>query len=263
MTRSKLMFALLWLLVPMQQLYAIQYTESDREVELQWQDQVIDTVVVGDIIWLKDGRQRPFFGIYAEAEESKGTVILMHNMTRHPNWPTVIAPLRRFLLEHGWSTFSLQMPVLGAECGGRAHEVLLNESPARLDAAIDYLTNRGENKIVLLGHGLGAIMGAHYVRERSGQDFAGLVLVGLYMFKYTDPRMYVAKYLDKLQLPMLDIYGSEDLLVANDATERAEAVAQGGNRRYQQEVIKGAGIDFQGHEDELLTKVAHWLKSIK
>lgn len=238
-------------------------TGPDFVLEQQWQEQLEDYIVVGDVLWLEDQESRPFMAIHAATEgESRGTVVLLHNMGGHPNWHAVIGPLRRELLEHGWSTLSLQMPVLGGECGGREHAVLLNDSPGRLDAALTFLEQQGEQNVVLLGHGLGAIMASAYLVERPLHQVRGLAALGLYMLRYTDPRMYAANYLDQLQLPILDIFGSGDVLVANARDARQLAASLGKNEAYKQIEIRGAGMFFEGKERQLLKKLTHWLKRL-
>ncbi len=239
-------------------------TGPDFELEQQWQQQLEDNIVVGDIIWLKEHQTRPFMAIYAESERTnKGTVVLLHNMSGHPNWHAVIGPLRRELYDLGWSTLALQMPVLGGECGGREHAVLLESAPARLDAALAFLKQQGEHNVVLLGHGLGAIMAAAYLAERPLHEVRGVALLGLYMLRYTDPRMYAANYLGELQLPILDIFGSRDALVTNARDARQLAVSLGGNEEYYQQVmLRGAGMFFEGYEKPLLKKVSKWLNGL-
>lgn len=239
-------------------------TGPDFELEQQWQQQLEDNIVVGDIIWLKEHQARPFMAIYAESgRTNKGTVVLLHNMSGHPNWYAVIGPLRRELYDLGWSTLALQMPVLGGECGGREHAVLLESAPARLDASLAFLKQQGEHNVVLLGHGLGAIMAAAYLAERPLHEVRGVALLGLYMLRYTDPRMYAANYLGELQLPILDIFGSRDALVTNARDARQLAVSLGGNEEYyQQVVLRGAGMFFEGYEKPLLKKVSKWLRHL-
>lgn len=235
---------------------------TEWDVESRYRAQIEEEVVVGDVVELKNDLGEAFIAIDAKpAGKSKGTVILLHNMSGHPNWQSVIGPLSRGLPDSGWSTFSVQMPVR-TNCGGRGHAVLLNESPSRIAAAIDYLQARGENNIIILGHGLGAIMAVSYLAESARQDIAGLVVVGLYMLENTDERMWAALNMSKLTLPILDIYGSWDVLVANARSTRSAVMEKGGNSRYQLEEIKGADINFEGYEDRLMKRTVRWLKPL-
>ncbi|OGT20373.1 MAG: hypothetical protein A2V90_08105 [Gammaproteobacteria bacterium RBG_16_57_12] len=236
---------------------------TDLAMERRWQEAVIDQVVVGNVHWLDADGYR-FYSIYTEADSSpKGAVIIMHGMRRHPDWPDVIAPLRTALAKQGWATLSLQMPVLGFDTGMRDHSVLLNESPARIWAAIGFLKKRDHKKIVLIGHGLGAIMGASYLVENGKKDIAGLAAIGMYMLNYTDPRMWTPDLLVKLRLPILDIYGQMDQYgVEHDKEVRAQAAARANNRRYRQVMISQADHDFTGHGDELVDHIKRWLEEL-
>ena len=260
MSRWLLFFLLACCLSPS---YAALATGPDYVLEQQWQEQLEDYIVVGDIHWLEDLQSRPFISIYAQSESRhRGTVVLLHNMGGHPNWHAVIGPLRRGLLEKGWSTLALQMPVLGGECGGREHAVLLDDAMDRLDAALAFLEQQGEKNIVLLGHGLGAIMASAYLAERPTHQVRGMAALGWYMLKYTDPRMYATNYFNKLQLPILDIFGGGDLLVANARGERELAASLSKNRQYKQVEIRGAGMFFEGYDADLLKQVSKWLKRL-
>ena len=83
-----------------------------------------------------------FLGIYTESsgggDPPKGAAILVHGIGVHPDWPQVIHPLRVGLPERGWSTLSIQMPVLPNEAQSADYLPLLDGVAPRLDAAIDF-----------------------------------------------------------------------------------------------------------------------------
>ena len=66
--------------------------------------------------------------------------------------------------------------------------------------------------------------------------------------------------LKKIQVPVLDLYGKEDLdnIIAS-ADDRAAAAKESGNKKYTQTVIAGNHF-FDGHEDSLVKTVADWLE---
>ncbi len=78
---------------------------SDLPKERRWADQIVDSVMVGDVVWLRTGDHR-FLGLYTPATtfRTRGGVILMHGTGVHPNWRDVIFPLRTELPERGWAT---------------------------------------------------------------------------------------------------------------------------------------------------------------
>ena len=82
------------------------YDREQRIVE-QIEPQIFD----GEAVWLPAG-EREFLGIYMEADESKGSVIILHGRDVSPEDQNVAGPLLVGPAESGWSTLALQMPVL-------------------------------------------------------------------------------------------------------------------------------------------------------
>lgn len=236
---------------------------SDLAKEKRWADQVVDAILDGDAVWLNDGKS-DFLGIYTPAEEDQGrAVIVMHGTGIHPDWQQVIQPLRVGLTEHNWSTLSIQMPILANDAEYIDYAPLYDEVAARVDAAISYLKKQGAKKIVLIGHSQGSAMTAYYLASAylSGgrQDVDGFVAIGMAAFA-DDVRMNSIKSLEKITLPVLDLYGSEDLeSILASVGQRAAAAKKAGNKNYSQIKISGNHF-FDGHEDALLETVAGWLE---
>ena len=225
--------------------------------EKRWASQVVDAILDGDAVWLNDGKN-DFLGIYTEAEEDKGrAVIVMHGTGIHPDWQQVVQPLRVGLTEHNWNTLSIQMPILANDAEYIHYAPLYDEVAARIDAAIKYLKDSGSKDIVLLGHSQGSAMTAYYL-STSTPDIKGFVAIGIAAFA-DDARMNSIKSLEKITVPVLDLYGDEDLEnILATVTLRAEAAKKAGNKRYTQIKITGNHF-FDGHEDILLETVAGWL----
>ena len=131
---------------------------SDLNKEKRWADQVVESILDGEAVWLNDGNH-DFLGIYTEAEENKGrAVIIMHGTGIHPDWQQVIQPLRVSLTEHNWNTLSIQMPILANDAEYLDYAPLYDEVAPRIDAAIKYLKDSGSKDIVLIGHSQGSSM---------------------------------------------------------------------------------------------------------
>ena len=231
---------------------------SDLEKEKRWADQVIDAIIDGEAVWLNDGKNN-FLSIYTEAEEDKGrAVIVMHGTGIHPDWQQVVQPLRVGLTGHNWNTLSIQMPVLSNDAEYTDYAPLYDEVAPRIDAAIKYLKQHGAKDIVLIGHSQGSAMTAYYLSS-SGQKVKGFVAIGLAAFA-KDPRMNSIKSLEKITVPVLDLYGSEDLEnILASVKLRAAAAQTAGNKNYTQIKIEGNHF-FDGHEDMLVETVAEWLE---
>ena len=230
---------------------------SDLAKEKRWADQVVEAILDGEAVWLNDGKS-DFLGIYTEAEEDKGrAVIVMHGTGIHPDWAQVVQPLRVGLTEHNWNTLSIQMPILPNEAEYKDYAPLYDEVAPRIDAAIKYLKENGSEDIVLIGHSQGSAMTVYYL-SRSKPDVKGFVAIGMAAFA-GDPKMDSIKSLEKINLPILDLYGSDDLEeIKASAKSRVAAAEKAGNKNYTQKQITGNHF-FDGQEEALVEAVADWL----
>lgn len=234
---------------------------SDLNKEQRWKEQISDSLLTGEVCELK-AAETPFMGIYTEAESGPTgrTVILVHGVAAHPDWPEVIHPLRVGLPEHGWSTLSIQMPILANDAVLKDYLPLFDESAARLKAAADYLHQHGAKTVVIVAHSLGASMAARFVADNPGA-VNGLVIIGMSVIEL-DEKMNGALALQKIKLPVFDLYGSRDLDgVLNSTDARARAAHQAGNPDFRQLAIEGGDHFYVGLEDELVRRVYGWLKS--
>jgi pimeloyl-ACP methyl ester carboxylesterase len=230
---------------------------SDLAKEKRWSDQVVDAIIDGEAIWLNDGKS-DFLGIYTEAEDNRHrAVIIMHGTGIHPNWTQVVQPLRVGLTSHSWNTLSIQMPILANEAEYADYAPLYDEVAPRIDAAVKFLKDNGAKEIVLIGHSQGAAMTAYYL-STSKQAIKGFVAIGMGAFA-DDPRMNSIKSLEKIHIPVLDLYGNEDLeTILASVDQRAAAAKTAGNKNYTQIKITGNHF-YDGHEDTLVKTVADWL----
>ena len=234
-------------------------TASDLQKEQRWENQIVDSLLEGEAIHLQDGRGE-FLAL--ETPSSDGNpdrvAIIMHGTGVHPDWPTVVHPLRVGLTERGWNTLSIQMPVLANEAEHSAYAAIYDWIPGRLDAAIRHAREAGAKTVVLIGHSQGSTMAAYYLSQKS-EPIDGFVAIGM------GPGMAPGAmdnllHLSKITSPMLDLYGSEDLPeVVSSAKQREQSANQGHNGRYQQVKVPGADHFFDGEEENLLQNVGDWL----
>ena len=234
---------------------------SDLAKEKRWADQIVDAILDGDAVWLSDGTSE-FLGIYTESGENKRrAVIITHGTGIHPDWQQVIQPLRVGLTEHNWNTLSIQMPILPNEAEYAEYAPLYDEVAPRINAAVKYLQDKGCNDIVLIGHSQGAAMTAYYL-STSKQDVNGFVAIGMASFA-DDSRMNSIKVLEKISVPVLDLYGEEDLEpILNSSGARTESARKAGNNHYTQVELSGSNHFFDGKEEELVESVAAWLDKL-
>lgn len=222
---------------------------SDLAKEARWRDQVVGDLFDGAPITLNDG-QVDFLGLLTTAEPAKpDAVIVLHGVGAHPDWPQVVNPLRVRLAEGGWTTLSIQLPVLANDAEAHEYAPLIDEAAPRIGAAIDYLHENGFAGVYIVAHSMGSRMAASFLAQ-SGKQVAGFVGVGM-------NRGTVA-YLARIGLPILDLYGSEDLEgVLGSAQDRAKQAVN--NADYRQVMVEGADHFFNGKEDDLYAQVQSWL----
>ena len=235
---------------------------SDLAKEKRWADQVVDGIIVGDAVWL-EAKSTKFLGIYAENEtdNAKGAVILLHGSGVHPNWADIIQPLRSELPSFGWATLSIQMPILANDAKHDDYAPLIKEVPERIEAAINYLDSQSYKNIIIISHSLGSTMANSYLAKNTKRVHA-YVAIGMDAYDDGPVELNNAKYLANMNLPLLDMYGSQDLDgVLNSVKQRRQAARKAGNQDYQQVEVPGANHFFNGLEEELIRRVKSWLSN--
>jgi pimeloyl-ACP methyl ester carboxylesterase len=241
-------------------LLALPAAGSDLIREQRYAQELQGRLVVGDGITLKAG-ETDFFAIHTEAETSqlKGAVILLHGRGAHPNWPEVIWPLRTELASSGWETLSIQMPVAGPDSDSWIYEQLIPEAIPRIAVSVEFLKGREIENVVIVGHSLGARMGAHFLAAETPQEVTGFVAIGL-MLEPAGSQSKTGEALANIKIPVLDIYGSRDLdSVRTSARKRAAAARKAENNEYRQISISGADHFFRGLEGTLVGRVGAWI----
>ena len=132
---------------------AIDYAREDR-----WAQEVVPSIVVGDAVWLATPARAKVLAILTEpAGAPKGGVILIHGLGVHPDFG-MIGGVRTALAEVGYTTLSVQMPVLAAGATRDDYAVALPAAAERIAAAIAYLRAKGIAKIAIVSHSVGATM---------------------------------------------------------------------------------------------------------
>jgi hypothetical protein len=231
-------------------LFPLLLQASDLDKEQRWREQVVDAIFDGEAIDLNDG-QHDFLSIYTEGNEENLTgVIIMHGIGIHPDYPTVVNPLRVGLAEKGWHTLSLQLPILPNEAESKDYAPIIPEAVPRIKAGIEYLKQQGMKKIAIVAHSLGTWM-AGYALQHGDIRPVAYVAIGM-----DNPSI---ESIPAINIPMLDLYGENDLPhVVDNAAKRKSAA--GHNQNYTQVMTKGADHFFNGLEPQLINLVDGWLQ---
>lgn len=236
---------------------------ANSESEKRWADQLRDNIVIGEPVDL------PFFALYTPrttaytTAKQKGAVILMHGTGAHPDWGDIIHPLRIELPDKGWATLSIQLPLLLPDKkDAEAKKQVIESSAVRIDAAVKFLNSKGYDKIVLLAHSFGSLMALNYLQtDKDPLKIKAAIIIGTPSSGTSAP-LNSPLMVGKVKIPLLDLYGSEDLMnVMLSAKARKTAAQQAANKNYRQVETVGANHFYHGLDEELLTYVSGWLST--
>jgi pimeloyl-ACP methyl ester carboxylesterase len=236
--------------------------DIDREWEAQIAQKLVENTEIGEAVWLKTGDNQ-FLALFTEhsAYIAQGAAIILHGMGAHPDWPEVIAPIRTSLAEQGWSTLSIQLPVLAPETPVAGYGETVKEVGQRIGAAVQLLRDKNFLNIVIIGHSFGAAAAAKYLAEEKEQRIHAFVSIGIRSQKFLNPKLDLMQEIEKIKIPVLDIYGSRDFdSVVRSAADRRLAARKSGNRVYRQIEIEGADHYFIGLESLLVKRIRGWLE---
>lgn len=229
---------------------------SDFSKEARWAEQVTADLFDGEALWLSAGTKR-FLALHTSPENpAGGSVIVLHGLGVHPDWPQVINPIRVALAESGWHTLSLQLPVLANGVPAEDYRTLLPTVGPRLVQALVYLRDVATGPIFIVAHSMGSTMAIHALVENPSLEIAGLVMIGAGSGGggSFDPAGLSFQQLD---LSVFDIVAEYDL----------KTVIRGSRQRakfdhltdFSQIEIDGADHFFEGQESILIDEVASWL----
>ena len=241
MKKLSVVFAMVLYLSPVQ--------AADYAREKKWADEVVPGVVVGDPVYLKQANGHEFLTLFTPAANAKTAVIVVHGIGIHPDWG-LIGVLRSDLADLGYTTLSIQMPVLAVEAKSQDYLPDFPEAHQRLKLAAAWLADKGYQRIAIVSHSLGSAMVYGYLAASPDPAIKTWVSLG----------MSPNENIGALKLNVLDLYGEKDLPeVLKNAPKRAVSLsAKAGSR---QQVMPGADHFFAGMDKEMVSAVAAFLKN--
>ena len=235
--------------------------EPDYARESRLADEIVDIIFDGDAQWLS-ANEREFLTIYTETDDAKTAVVVMHGRGFHPDWEDVVNPLRVGLVDRGYTTLSLQMPVLQKDAKYYDYVPIFPESFARIEAGIDFLKSNGYQKIYLIAHSCSVHMVMDWVRQHGDSGIDAFVGLGMGATDYKQP-MRRPFPLDKMKVPILDLYGTDEFpAVLKMAAQRKAAIEAAGHPNSKQLVLSDADHFFVDKGDELTAAIANWFSML-
>jgi dienelactone hydrolase len=213
--------------------------------ERKWADEIVPGVVVGDPVYLETPRgHHKFLTLFTPADPARA-VIVVHGLGVHPDWG-LVGTLRSALADRGYTTLSIQMPVLAADARAEDYPRTFPHAAQRIAAAVAFLKARGYSRIAIVSHSMGSRMALAYLTGKPDPAVRAWASLGIPIERY--PR---------LSVPILDLMGENDLpAVVRGAPRRAATLGAPGSK---QVVIAHADHFFTGHEDAMVEAVAGFL----
>ncbi len=222
--------------------------EPDYEREKRWADQILPAILIGDPVWFKQKNGHEFLALFTEAKEPRGAVIVAHGRGWNPDFE-LYGALRVKLAEQGYTTLSIQLPVLGP--GAKLGDYLPTYPDARerFDLAAKFLAEKGYKNVAIVSHSLGATMANQYLIWVDSTPVKAWVFIGI---------INGLEEMFRIKIPVLDVYGSKDWEITQvGGPERLKQI-----RRIKgsgQVVVPNAPHFFEGKEDELVRIVVDFL----
>lgn len=235
---------------------------ADLERERRMAEEISDVILDGEVEMLRAG-DHEFLSIYTEAETATRALLILHGRGFHPDWVDTVQPLRVGLVEYGWNTLSIQMPVLGKEAKYYDYLPIFDEAIPRIEAGLQFLRDQGNVNIVMIAHSCGVHMSMHYLGQHGDDQLSAYVGIGMGATDYRQP-MLEPFPLKSLSVPVLDIYGADDYpAVRRMAPARWQHIQAAGNPLSDQKAVDNADHYFTDQGDLLVEAVGEWLSSLK
>ncbi len=237
----------------------------DYERERTIAEELVAGLETGEAVWLNAVSGSQFLALFTRASGVRNStaVILVHGMGAHPDWPVVIAPLRRSLPAAGWATLSLQMPVLSPETPEADYGRTLERAQRRIRAGVTFLREEGYESVVLIGYSFGAATAARYLANVKGHGVDAFAGISMIARKFLSPSLDLLEQLAGIDVPVLDIYGANDLNeVLQTVADRRLAAGGNGRGEFLQVVIEGADHFYARREEALQATIEGWLVEV-
>ena len=224
---------------------------QDYEREARWAEQTLATLVDGEAVQIAQANGHRFLGLWMAAKQPRGALLIAHGRGWAPDYD-LYGALRIKLAQAGYSTLSIQMPVLPGTAKIGDYIPTYGDAAERIGLAAEWLRARGHGALAIVSHSLGATMANHYLVTRSDTKIGAWVFIGI---------INGLEDMFRIKIPVLDVYGSRDWSVtivgADERRKQIQRVAGS-----QQVVVEGAAHFFEGQHDELTKVIVGFLDKV-
>jgi pimeloyl-ACP methyl ester carboxylesterase len=224
---------------------------QDYAREKRWADEIQKSLMVGDAVWLKQKNGHAFLSLFVEPKNPKAAVVIAHGRGWSPDFE-LYGTLRTRLAEMGYTTLSVQMPVLPSTAILGLYVPLYPDARERFQLAVDFLKSKGYQNIAIVSHSLGATMANQYLIRTDETAVKGWVFIGI---------LQGLEEMYRIKIPVLDVLGERDWDVTRWGAEERKAQIDRVPGSAQVIVPKATHF-FEGQEEDLLKVVDRFLDGI-
>ena len=224
---------------------------QDHAREAQLADALLAAPVFGEVQRLEQANGHRFLALYLRATVECGTVVIVHGRGWSPDYD-LYGELRLLLADAGYSTLSIQMPVLPGTAKIGDYLPTFDDGDERLALAIGWLRARGAAKVAIVSHSLGATMANHYLTHTPRAPVDAWVFVSI---------INGLEDMFRIKVPVLDVFGSQDWDVTRfGADERKAQIARIAGS--QQVILPGGQHFYEGKREALTTIIVGFLDRV-
>jgi pimeloyl-ACP methyl ester carboxylesterase len=229
-------------------LFSLSAFSQDYAREKRWAEQIQASLMVGEALWLQQKNSHKFLGLYTPAADSKTALIIAHGRGWSPDFE-LYGTLRTRLAEEGYTTLSIQLPVLPSTAILGLYVPLYPDARERFQLAVDFLKAKGYRSIAIVSHSLGATMANQYLIRTDETTVKGWVFIGI---------LQGLEEMYRIKIPVLDVFGEHDWDVTRWGADerRAQLERVPGSA---QVVVPKATHFFERQEEELIKVVKAFL----
>jgi pimeloyl-ACP methyl ester carboxylesterase len=229
-------------------LFSTSSFSQDYEREKRWADQIQASLMIGDAVWLQQKNGHKFLSLYTEAKNAKVGLIIAHGRGWSPDFE-LYGTLRTRLAELGYTTLSIQLPVLPSTAILGLYVPLYPDARERFQLAVDFLKSKGYKNIAIISHSLGATMANQYLIRTDDTSVKAWVFVGI---------LQGLEEMYRVKIPTLDVYGEHDWDVTRWGGEERKVQLATHPGSYQVVVPKATHF-FEGQEEELIQVIKQFI----
>lgn len=223
---------------------------QDYEREARWAADTLATLIEGEPVRIAQGNGHRFLALYTRAKHGapRGAVIVAHGRGWAPD-VDLYGELRGRIADAGWSTLSIQLPVLPGTAKIGDYVDIFPDSRERFARAVDWLRDKGYAHIAIVSHSLGATMANDYLIRTTDGKVGAWVFISI---------LNGLEDMFRLRIPVLDVYAEHDWeVIVTGADERAKQIARVSGS--QQVMLRDTRHFFEGRRDELTRLIVRFL----